>query len=107
MFIDIINKKIDNIDDLYLSFLCDTTELNILINHLSDTKKYQIDTYRNRISSTINHILIEYDEIHMLQDTDEYNHITLTEDREHTLNFVRKDVLEYLEDEEKWRNKIK
>ena len=106
MFIDIINKKIDNIDDLYLSFLCDTTELNILINHISDTKQYQINDLRNRISKTINEILIEYEEIHMLQDTDEYEQITLTEDREVTFNLVRGDVLEYLEDEEKWRNKI-
>lgn len=106
MFIDIINKKIDNIDDLYLSFLCDTTELNISINHISDTKQYQINDLRNRISKTINEILIEYEEIHMLQDTDEYEQITLTEDREVTFNHVRGDVLEYLEDEEKWRNKI-
>ena len=63
MFEKILRKKIDNIDDWYLNFLVDITELSILENRISDATKSQGDFYRNRISAVINLILDEYEQV--------------------------------------------
>ena len=106
MFEKILRKKIDNIDDWYLSFLIDTTELNILENHISDSTKSQADYLKNKISSTINLILDEYEQIELLIDTDEFKDIVLSEDEVSTLRDVRPSVLEYLVDKDNWKNKL-
>lgn len=106
MFENILRKKIDNIDDWYLSFLIDTTELNILENHISDSTKSQADYLKNKISSTINLILDEYEQIELLIDTDDFEDIVLSEDEVSTLRDVRPSVLEYLVDKDNWKNKL-
>lgn len=106
MFENILRKKIDNIDDWYLSFLIDTTELNILENHISDSTRSQADYLKNKISSTINLILDEYEQIELLIDTDDFKDIVLSEDEVSTLRDVRPSVLEYLVDKDNWKNKL-
>ena len=86
MFEKILRKKIDNIDDWYLNFLVDITELSILENRISDATKSQGDFYRNRISAVINLILDEYEQS--------------------TLRTVKPSVLEYLSDKNNCKNKI-
>ena len=106
MFEKIIRKKIDNIDDWYLNFLVDITELSILENRISDATKSQGDFYRNRISAVINLILDEYEQIELLMDTDNFKDIVLSEDEQSTLRNVKPSVLEYLADKNNWKNKI-
>ena len=106
MFEKILRKKIDNIDDWYLNFLVDITELNILENRISDATKSQGDFYRNRISAVINLILGEYEQVELLMDTDDFKDIVLSEDEQSTLRNVKPSVLEYLADKNNWKNKI-
>lgn len=106
MFEKILRKKIDNIDDWYLNFLVDITELSILENRISDATKSQGDFYRNRISAVINLILDEYEQVELLMDTDDFKDIVLSEDEQSTLRNVKPSVLEYLADKDNWKNKI-
>ena len=106
MFEKILRKKIDNIDDWYLNFLVDITELSILENRISDAIKSQGDFYRNRISAVINLILDEYEQVELLMDTDDFKDIVLSEDEQSTLRNVKPSVLEYLADKNNWKNKI-
>ena len=106
MFEKILRKKIDNIDDWYLNFLVDITELSILENRISDATKSQGDFYRNRISAVINLILDEYEQVELLIDTDDFKDIVLSEDEQSTLRNVKPSVLEYLADKNNWKNKI-
>ena len=106
MFEKILRKKIDNIDDWYLNFLVDITELSILENRISDATKSQGDFYRNRISAVINLILDEYEQVELLMDTDNFKDIVLSEDEQSTLRNVKPSVLEYLADKNNWKNKI-
>ena len=106
MFEKILRKKIDNIDDWYLNFLVDITELSILENRISDATKSQGDFYRNRISAVINLILDEYEQVELLMDTDDFKDIVLSEDEQSTLKNVKPSVLEYLADKNNWKNKI-
>lgn len=106
MFEKILRKKIDNIDDWYLNFLVDITELSILENRISDATKSQGDFYRNRISAVINLILDEYEQVELLMDTDDFKDIVLSEDEQSTLRTVKPSVLEYLADKDNWKNKI-
>ena len=106
MFEKILRKKIDNIDDWYLNFLVDITELSILENRISDATKSQGDFYRNRISAVINLILDEYEQVELLMDTDDFKDIVLSEDEQSTLRTVKPSVLEYLADKNNWKNKI-
>jgi hypothetical protein len=106
MFEKILRKKIDNIDDWYLNFLVDITELSILENRISDATKSQGDFYRNRISAVINLILDEYEQVELLMDTDDFKDIVLSEDEQSTLRNVKPSVLEYLADKNNWKNKI-
>ena len=107
MFEKILRKKIDNIDDWYLNFLVDITELSILENRISDATKSQGDFYRNRISAVINLILDEYEQVELLMDTDNFKDIVLSEDEQSTLRNVKPSVLEYLADKNNWKNKIR
>ena len=107
MFEKILRKKIDNIDDWYLNFLVDITELSILENRISDATKSQGDFYRNRISAVINLILDEYEQVDLLMDTDDFKDIVLSEDEQSTLRNVKPSILEYLADKNNWKNKIR
>ena len=72
MIIDAINKKIDNIDDLYLHYLINITEYNILRDSIRTPTIVELtNAYRN-IVKVVKKIHKEYDEIKMLMDTDDY-----------------------------------
>lgn len=72
MIIDAINKKIDIIDDLYLHYLINITEYNILRDSIRTPTIVELtNAYRN-IVKVVKKIHKEYDEIKMLMDTDDY-----------------------------------
>ena len=72
MIIDAINKKIDIIDDLYLHYLINMTEYNILQNSIRTPNVIELNSVRRTIVDVVKNIHKEYDEIKMLMDTDDY-----------------------------------
>lgn len=72
MIIDVINKKIDNIDDLYLNYLINLTEYNILQNSIRTPTVSELNSVHRNIVKAVKDIHKEYDEIKMLMDTDDY-----------------------------------
>lgn len=72
MIIDAINKKIDIIDDLYLHYLINITEYNILQNSIRTPTVIELNSVHRTIVDVVKDIHKEYDEIKMLMDTDDY-----------------------------------
>ena len=72
MIIDAINKKIDIIDDLYLHYLINITEYNILQNSIRTPTVIELNSVHRTIVDVVKDIHKEYDEIKMLIDTDDY-----------------------------------
>lgn len=72
MIIDAINKKIDIIDDLYLHYLINITEYNILQNSIRTPTVIELNSVHRTIVDVVKDIHKEYYEIKMLMDTDDY-----------------------------------
>lgn len=72
MIIDAINKKINSIDDLYLHYLINITEYNILRDSIRTPTIVELTSAHRNIVKAVKDIHKEYDEIKMLMDTDDY-----------------------------------